>query len=73
MADQVRSKLQETPVPGVNISRAEAAERSAHLKVDKYQVTLDVTRGNETFYSKSVVTFSCNTPGYETFIDAVGK
>ena len=60
-------------MPGVNISRAEAAERSAHLKVDKYNVTLDVTRGNETFYAKSVVTFSCNTPGYETFIDAVGK
>jgi len=60
-------------VPGVNISRAEAAERSAHLKVEKYQVTLDVTRGNETFYAKSVVTFSCNKPGYDTFIDAVGK
>ena len=60
-------------MPGNNLSRAEAAERSAHLKVHNYEVTLDVTRGEETFYAKSKVTFSCNKPGYSTFIDAVGK
>ncbi|MSV87978.1 MAG: aminopeptidase N, partial [Actinobacteria bacterium] len=60
-------------MPGVNISRAEAAERSAHLAIRKYQVTLDVTRGSQTFYAKSVVSFTCNKPGYDTFIDAVGK
>ncbi len=60
-------------MPGVNISRAEAAERSAHLSVSKYEITLDVTRGNETFYAKSVVHFTCTKPGYETFIDAVGR
>ena len=60
-------------MPGNNLSRAEAADRSAHLKVHHYDVTLDVTTGEETFYSKSKVTFACSKPGYSTFIDAVGK
>jgi len=60
-------------MPGNNLSRAEAADRSAHLKVHHYEVTLDVTTGEETFYSKSKVSFSCFKPGYSTFIDAVGK
>ena len=60
-------------MPGNNLSRAEAADRSTHLKVHHYEVTLDVTTGEETFYSKTKVTFSCNKPGYSTFIDAVGK
>ena len=60
-------------MPGNNLSRAEAADRSAHLKVHHYEVTLDVTTGEETFYSKSKVSFSCSKPGYSTFIDAVGK
>jgi aminopeptidase N len=60
-------------MPGVNISRAEAAERASHLQVDSYNVTLDVTTGADTFYSKSEVKFSCNTQGYSTFIDACGK
>ena len=60
-------------VPGTNISRNEAGERAAHLRVEGYNVTLDVTGGAETFYSKSEVNFSCNTPGYSTFIDACGR
>lgn len=60
-------------MPGVNISRAEAAERASHLQVESYKVTLDVTTGEDTFYSKSEVRFSCSTPGYSTFIDACGK
>jgi len=60
-------------VPGINISRVEAAEREAHIYVDAYNVTLDVTTGEETFYAKSEVTFTCNTPGYSTFIDACGR
>jgi len=60
-------------VPGVNISRAEAAERASHLLVESYKVTLDVTIGEDTFYSKSESSFSCDTPGYSTFIDACGK
>ncbi len=60
-------------MPGNNLSRAEAADRSAHLKIHRYDVTLDVTTGEETFYSKSKVTFACSKAGYSTFIDAVGK
>ena len=60
-------------MPGINISRAEAAERSSHLTIKHYDVTLDVTTGEETFIAISKVSFSCNKPGYDTFIDAVGK
>ncbi|MGA0442300.1 MAG: aminopeptidase N [Candidatus Nanopelagicaceae bacterium] len=60
-------------MPGNNLSRAEAADRSAHLRIHNYEVTLDVTTGDNTFYSKSKVTFACSKPGYSTFIDAVGK
>jgi len=63
----------EIQVPGLNLSRAEAKERADHLYVNSYVVTLDVTKGEETFYSKSEVSFTCNKPGYTTFIDAVGR
>ncbi|NBU93703.1 MAG: aminopeptidase N, partial [Actinobacteria bacterium] len=60
-------------MPGLNSTRAEARERSAHIQLHSYQVTLDVTTGEETFLSKTIAKFSCNKPGYDTFIDAVGK
>ncbi len=60
-------------VPGVNISRAEAQERSKHLTVSSYDVTIDVTHGGETFIARSEVRFQSKTEGYRTFIDAVGK
>lgn len=60
-------------MPGLNISRAEARERSAHLSITSYEVSIDVCQGAENFIAKSVVKFSCNKAGYETFIDAVGK
>ena len=60
-------------MPGLNSTRAEAAERSSHLAIKSYQVSLDLTLGDEIFESTTVVNFSCNKAGYETFIDAVGK
>jgi len=60
-------------VPGLNLSRTEAKDRAEHLYVNSYAVTLDVTKGEETFFSKSEVSFTCNQPGYATFIDAVGR
>ena len=60
-------------MPGINISRAEALERSSYLKVASYDVTIDVTNGEETFIAKTIVKFECNQPGYNSFIDAVGK
>ncbi len=60
-------------MPGLNISRDEARSRSALLSVANYEVSIDVCQGAEFFLVKSAVKFSCNKPGSETFIDAVGK
>ena len=59
-------------MPGLNISRKEAAERSATISTHSYQVSIDVTKGNEYFLTKSIVKFSAK-PGSATFIDAVGR
>ena len=59
-------------MPGLNISRIEAAERSATISTHSYQVSIDVTKGNEYFLTKSVVKFSAKS-GASTFIDAVGR
>ncbi len=60
-------------MPGVNIARSEAVERANHLAIESYDVSLDLTVGSEIFLSTSRILFSCNTPGYITFLDAVGK
>ncbi len=60
-------------MPGVNIARAEAAERAQHLSVESYDISLDLTTGSEVFLSTSRIVFTCTTPGYSTFLDAVGK
>ncbi len=60
-------------MPGNNLTRQEAAERSSHLKVHHYDISIDVTKGEETFIAHTKVTFDCNQPGSSTFIDAVGK
>ena len=42
-------------MPGLNSTRAEAHERSTHIQMHGYEVTLDVTTGAESFlYFKSV-------------------
>ncbi|MEI6407708.1 MAG: aminopeptidase N, partial [Actinomycetes bacterium] len=60
-------------MPGKNISRIEAQERASHLTVHGYEVLLDLTKGETTYYSKTIVEFSSNLIGYDTFIDSVGK
>jgi aminopeptidase N len=60
-------------LPGLNSTRAEAQARADHLVVQSYQVSLDLTAGDEFFTSETTVKFTCNKPGYESFIDAVGK
>jgi hypothetical protein len=60
-------------MPGLNSTRAEAAERAAHLHVESYELTLDLTAGDEIFLSKTIIKFTCNRDGYDSFIDAVGK
>ncbi len=60
-------------MPGINISRSEALERSEHLSVDSYEVFLDVTIPGEIFFARSTIKFSCNKDGYDTFIDTVAE
>jgi aminopeptidase N len=45
-------------VPGDNLTRVEAQERKAIVDVSNYDVTLDLTSGEETFRSTTVVTFT---------------
>jgi aminopeptidase N len=53
-----------------NLTRDEAAARSALVKVDSYEVDLDLTSGSEErFDSVSVVRFECAAPGSSTFIN----
>ncbi|WP_261792430.1 aminopeptidase N [Arthrobacter sp. PM3] len=57
-------------MPGLNLTRAEAANRAELLTVESYDVTLDLTKGARVFGSTTVVKFSAE-PGSSTFIDAV--
>ena len=59
-------------MPGTNLTRDEAATRSSLIAVDSYDVTLDLTTGEETFGSTTVLRFSCRRPGSATFADLVG-
>ncbi len=60
-------------MPGVNLTRAEAQERSSLLKVHSYEIDLNLTTGAENFIVATRIKFDCLTPGATTFIDAVGK
>ncbi|XVX19010.1 aminopeptidase N [Actinomycetota bacterium] len=59
-------------MPGTNLTREEAAERSALLSVDSYDIDLDLTTSERTFRTQATVRFSCGTPGSSSFIDFVG-
>jgi aminopeptidase N len=52
-----------------NLTRDEALERSRLLKVESYQVHLDLTAGPDRFGSTTLVRFSCAEPGAEVFCD----
>ncbi len=52
-----------------NLTRDEAAERARLLRVESYQVELDLTGGELTFGSVATVRFSCQRPGASSFID----
>ncbi|MCW4384701.1 aminopeptidase N [Salinibacterium sp. SYSU T00001] len=59
-------------MPGDNLTRLEAQERSALLAVDSYDVALDLTTGAETFRSTTTVVFEAEA-GASTFIDAITR
>ncbi len=58
-------------MPGTNLTRDEARERARLLQVGSYDVTLDVSTGDEHFASTTTVHFACRQPGASTFIDLI--
>jgi aminopeptidase N len=51
------------------LTRKEAAERAGLLRVESYQVGLDLTSEAATFDSVTTVRFTCGSPGAGSFID----
>jgi aminopeptidase N len=60
-------------VPVTEITRAETGERARLLRVDSYDVALDLTRGAEAFGSTSVIRFGCRQPGASTYVDLIAE
>ncbi|WBB59315.1 aminopeptidase N [Streptomyces sp. WMMC500] len=60
-------------MPGTNLTREEARERARLLKVDAYEIDLDISGAKEggTFRSVTTVRFSAAEEGAETFADLV--
>ncbi|MFC0358797.1 aminopeptidase N [Kytococcus schroeteri] len=58
-------------MPGKNLTRDEAMERSQLIATHSYEVTTDVTTGPSTFATRSVVRFTALGAG-DTFIDFIG-
>ncbi|MBV2151511.1 aminopeptidase N [Kitasatospora sp. SUK 42] len=60
-------------MPGTNLTREEARIRAELLRVDAYDIELDLSAAREggTFRSTTVVRFSATTPGADSFIDLV--
>ena len=54
-----------------NITRAEAADRSALLNSHSYEVLLDLTQPGDTFISTTTATFDCRKPGESSWIDLI--
>ncbi|TVZ06355.1 aminopeptidase N [Trebonia kvetii] len=55
------------------ITRDETAQRAALLRVDSYDVELDLTGGAENFRSTSVIVFDCAQPGVATYADLIAE
>jgi aminopeptidase N len=58
-------------LPGINLTRDEAAARAQLLEVTGYEIDLDLTTGPQTFRSHTRVRFSTSRPGESTFIDLI--
>jgi aminopeptidase N len=55
------------------ITRAQTAARARLLRVDSYDVALDLTRGGEVFGSVSAIRFGCTQPGARTYVDLIAE
>ena len=58
-------------MPIAEITRTESADRARLLRVDTYHVSLDLTQGEQTFGSTSVIRFACTDPGAASYADLV--
>ena len=55
------------------ITQQETTERAALLRVDAYDVQLDLTRGGEVFRSVSSIRFDCTRPGAASYVDLIAE
>ena len=53
-------------MPGTNLTRDEAVERSSLLDVFDYDISLDLTTSKTTFGSTTSIRFGCREPGAAT-------
>jgi len=60
-------------VPAAEITRDEASERARLLRVESYDIELDLTRGEDVFGSVSVITFDCAEPGASAYADLIAQ
>jgi aminopeptidase N len=60
-------------MPIAEITRTESAQRARLLRVDTYHVSLDLTQGEQTFRSTSVIRFSTTEAGATTYADLVAE
>ena len=60
-------------MPIAEITRAETRERARLVRVDSYEVALDLSRGAEVFGSTSVIRFGCRQPGASTYVDLIAE
>jgi aminopeptidase N len=59
-------------MPGANLTRDEARERSATVATDRYAVALDLTTGETTFRSTTTISFGARA-GAATFVDLIAE
>ncbi len=58
-------------MPGQNLTRDEARARAAEISADSYTIELDLTDGDKTFVSTTVVRFGCAAAGASTWLDLI--
>ena len=58
-------------MPGINLTRDEARDRSSMVEVDSYEIELDVTTGEKTFGSVTTVRFRCPDDAQQTWLDFI--
>ena len=58
-------------MPGINLTRDEARDRSIMVDVDSYEIELDLTTGEKTFGSVTTVRFRCPEDAERTWLDFI--